>query len=288
MPTSAASRKTWSPAQITRRSKSNLALALVCLPEDRRRDMTTYYAFCRAVDDIADDHDVPREEKEVELAHWCEVINGETPASTELEEATLAVKEKYGMQPTVFLELIEGMRMDLDVVRYETWEDLRRYCYRVAGVVGIACATIFGYRNPQSLRYGVSVGYSLQVTNIMRDVHEDYTKDDRIYLPQEDLQASGYTEEDISSRRYNEAFIHLMDRQFDRALHYYKEAAMLLPPEDRTNMLTLQTMSRLYYRILRKMKADGYRIYDRRYGLSRAEKALILGRAMATRWIVGN
>ncbi|MCG8406981.1 MAG: squalene/phytoene synthase family protein, partial [Phycisphaerales bacterium] len=172
--------------------------------------------------------------------------------------------------------------------RYKTWEDLKVYCYRVAGVVGVACVNIFGYRNPQCLSYGVNVGYALQITNIMRDIHEDFVADNRIYIPMQDMAAAGYTEDDVAHRRYNESFDKLMKQQYERALHFYRETATLLPPEDRTNMLTTQTMCRIYFRILQRMKSDGFRIYDRRYGLSRAEKVFILGRAVASRWIIGN
>jgi phytoene synthase len=287
MPTSAASRQVLSPAEITRRSKSNIAFALLSLPAERRRDMVTYYAFCRAVDDIADDPDVPRDDKVAELALWSDLITDKRSPSSELEEATVRLRDKYDMPLIVFLELIEGMRMDLDIVRYDTWEELKAYCYRVAGVVGIACVSIFGYRNPQCLEYGVSVGYSLQITNILRDIHEDFVNDNRIYLPKMDMEAAGYTEDDVANKRYNEAFARLMTVQYERALANYRESARLLPPEDRTNMLSMQTMSRIYFRILEKMKEDGFRLYDKRYRVSQPEKLFILSRAYASRWVVG-
>ena len=287
MPTTAASRKIASPTQITRAAKSNIAFALLCLPKERREDMFSFYAYCRVVDDIADNPDATREEKEIELNAWRDVLNGVQEPRTEVEIATLRVRDKYAIPNEVFLELIEGMMMDLDLVRYETWDQLKVYCYRVASVVGIACVTIFGYRNPKCLEYGVNLGYSLQTVNIMRDIHEDYTNDNRIYIPQEDLRAAGYTEDDIANRRYNDAFYKLMNQQYERSVFYFDETARALPPEDRTNMLSGRTMSRIYFGILQKMKKDGFRIYDERYAITQAEKVFMLGRAVASRWIVG-
>lgn len=287
MATTADSRRTATPSQITRAAKSNIAFALLCLPRERRRDMSDFYAWCRVVDDIADNPASSREEKLVELNAWVDLLNGAREPGTGVETATLRVREKYRIPNEVFLELINGMLMDLDVVRYESWDQLRQYCYRVAGVVGIACTTIFGYRNPGCREWGVNLGYSLQVVNIMRDIHEDFVNDNRIYIPREDLDAAGYTEQDIAARRYNAGFQKLMNQQYERALFYFEETRSSLPPEDRVNMLCGRTMSRIYFSILRKMQRDGFRIYDKRYTLSRAEKLLILSRALASRWIVG-
>ncbi|MGK0184996.1 MAG: phytoene synthase [Verrucomicrobiales bacterium] len=287
MSTTAATRKIASPSQITRAAKSNIAFSLLCLPAERREDMFSFYAYCRVVDDIADHPDVPREDKLVELNGWRDVLNGLKEPETEVEIATLRVRDKYDIPNKVFLELIEGMLMDLDLVRYETWDQLRQYCYRVASVVGIACVTIFGYRNPKCLDYAVNLGYSLQIVNIMRDIHEDFVNDNRIYIPQEDLRASGYTEDDIANKRYNDAFYRLMNQQYERALYYFEETERGIPPEDRTNMLSGRTMSRIYLGILQKMKKDNFRIYDERYALTQTEKLLLLGRAFAARWIIG-
>ncbi|MDA0812906.1 MAG: squalene/phytoene synthase family protein [Verrucomicrobia bacterium] len=287
MATTAATRKIASPAQITRAAKSNIAFSLLCLPAERREDMFAFYAYCRVVDDIADNPDATREAKLVELNGWRDVLNGIQAPVTEVERATIRVRDKYDIPNEVFLELIEGMLMDLDLVRYETWNRLKQYCYRVASVVGIACVTIFGYRNRKCLDYAVNLGYALQIVNIMRDVHEDFVNDNRIYIPQEDLEAAGYTEDDIANKRYDDAFYRLMNQQYARAMFYFEEAERGIPPEDRTNMLSGLTMSRIYYGILRKMKKDNFRIYDKRYSLTQPEKLLLLGRAFAARWIVG-
>ena len=249
--------------------------------------MYSFYAYCRVVDDIADNPDASREQKEDELGVWRDIIHGERAPKTEMEIATLRVREEFEIPDFVFLELINGMLMDLDFVRYDTWKDLKQYCYRVASVVGIGCATIFGYRNKKSLDYAVELGYGLQVSNIMRDIHEDFVNDDRIYIPREDLDAAGYTEEDIAAKRYNDAFYQLMDQQYQRASFHLEESERVLPPEDSTNMISGRTMARIYYGIIRKMKKDGYRIYDKRYALTTPEKLVLLGRAFATRWIVG-
>src|SRR4051812_23384366 len=169
-------------SQITRESKSNLALAFVSLGRERREDMTVFYAFCRVIDDIADEGNQPAEEKRARLAAWRAWIREASTDEPALAAQMRPLLEKYPVTPEMFDEIISGVEMDLEQVRYATWEDLRLYCYRVASAVGLVSIEIFGYRNPQCREYAVDLGLALQTTNIIRDVRKDL-ENGRIYLP---------------------------------------------------------------------------------------------------------
>src|SRR6476646_9983201 len=167
-------------ARITRRSKSNLALAFISLGRERRRDITTFYAFCRVIDDIADSPELSIAEKGQGLANWRSWIltpgNAEDPLAAELR----TLMAKYDLAPEMLEEIIAGVEMDLRPVRYPTFAELRVYCHRVASAVGLVSIEIFGYRNPQCKEYAIELGLALQTTNIIRDVGKDL-RSDRIY-----------------------------------------------------------------------------------------------------------
>ena len=166
-------------AAVTKKSKSNLAFAFACIPKSRRDDMVTFYAYCRLIDDIADDTCLPVDEKRVRLEAWRQgLLHGfEDPGP--VESSTVELFEKYQIDPAVPIQIIDGMEMDLETKRYQTWEELRLYCYRVASVVGIVSQRIVGCRQPESIDYWIALGYALQVTNIMRDVGKDFVDDGR-------------------------------------------------------------------------------------------------------------
>ena len=196
-------------AKITRQSKSNLALAFVSLGRERRRDITIFYAFCRVIDDIADDVDLGVDEKQRRLNAWRGWLRAPTPDEPALARDVRALIDKYSLAPGMLEEIIAGVEMDLHQSRYGTFEELRLYCYRVASAVGLVSIEIFGYRNPACKEYAVELGLALQTTNIIRDVGKDL-RQGRIYLPQEDLAQFDYSEADLSARRYDERFLHLM------------------------------------------------------------------------------
>src|SRR3954453_2477447 len=164
-------------ARITRTSKSNLALAFVSLPKERRGDITTFYAFCRVIDDIADDVDLSGEEKQRQLTVWRESLRAEQPNESSFAADVRALMKKYPITPEMLEEIIAGVEMDLRVKRYQTFEALRVYCYRVASAVGLVSIEIFGYRNPACKEYAVQLGLALQMTNIIRDVGKDSLAD---------------------------------------------------------------------------------------------------------------
>src|SRR5438067_9642439 len=149
----------------------------------------------------------------------------------------------------MFEEIIAGVEMDLSIVRYATFEDLRVYCYRVASAVGLVSIEVFGYRNPRCKQYAIELGLALQMTNIIRDVWKDLQVQ-RIYLPQEDLARFNYSETDLQDRQYDERFLDLMEFEAARAHGFFEAAARLLPSEDRRSMVVAEIMASVYRALL--------------------------------------
>ncbi len=258
--------------QITRASKSNLALAFVSLPRERRDDITTFYAWCRVVDDIADDPGVPRADRLAALEKWRLALAAPVAGEPPLAVPVRALIAKYALPLAHFHEIIAGVEMDLDGATYETWEDLRLYCYRVASAVGLVSIDIFGCRVPASREYAIELGLALQLTNIVRDVGEDWRNGGRIYLPREDLARFGYTADDLAAGRRNDAFLALMRFETQRARGFYSRAIALLPAEDRRALVAAEIMRTIYSRLLGRMERGGFDVFARRYRLSRLAK----------------
>jgi 15-cis-phytoene synthase len=277
-----------SSAVIAKKAKSNLAFALTTLPEERRRDMVSFYAFCRLVDDIADDPTTPTEQKRTSLANWRSAVLLGLPAAEGTDPVlveTLALPSKYGFSPQLLAEIIDGVASDQDKIRYATIDELLAYCYKVASVVGIVSARIFGAQHPQTQDYAVQLGYALQLTNIMRDVGEDARETGRIYLPLDELAQFGLTEDDILQQRHSPDFVRLMDHHYQRARNYYERAAELLPSSDRKCMIAARMMGAVYGEILEKVRRQGYRVFDKRERLSPLRKGYLLTRFLIQGWI---
>ena len=267
-------------AKITRQSGSNLALAFVSLGRERRRDITTFYAFCRIIDDIADSPQLSVADKAAGLAAWRGWLaapgNGEDALAPEVR----ALIAKYRLTPAMLEEIIAGVEMDLAQSRYASWEELRVYCYRVASAVGLVSIEIFGYRNPRCQEYAIELGLALQTTNIIRDVGKDMRLG-RVYLPQDELARFGYSESDLENGTRNDAFLALMKFQADRSRAFYRTAAALLPPEDRRAMIAAEIMASVYGTLLERMSADGFRVFEKEYRLSRLTKGGLVLRRLA-------
>lgn len=278
--TSASSRDR-DPASITKASKSNLALAFIALPRERRRDITTFYAFCRVVDDIADAPDVSLSEKQRRLNLWREGLIHSFAGEPSLSRPLRALMKKYSIPCSLFEEIITGVEMDLTPRLFQEFEDLRLYCYRVASAVGLVSIEIFGYKNLACKNYAVDLGIALQLTNILRDIAEDFANGGRIYLPLDDLAQFGYTPADLAQRNFNENFWKLMNFEADRAMSFYEKAADELPPEDRKSMIAAEIMRVIYGRILREMRIGQFQVFNKRYRLSHGQKLLIVSQVMA-------
>ena len=259
-------------ATITRQSKSNLALAFVSLGRERKRDITIFYAFCRVVDDIADSADLSVIEKRVRLANWRQMLRAGAPDEPLLARDVRQLMHKYSLPPEMLEEIIAGVEMDLSVLRYSSFKELRVYCYRVASAVGLVSIEIFGYRNPRCREYAIDLGLALQMTNIIRDVAKDFQAG-RIYLPQEDLARFHYSEADLAKQWYNEHFVQLMQFEASRAREFFSRAAAELPPEDRRAMAPAEIMGSIYRALLRRIELDKFQVFEKEYRLSNLEKA---------------
>ena len=268
--------------EITRASKSNLALAFIALPRERRRDISVFYAFCRVIDDIADDPLPPVAERQRALDFWKESLAAPQPREPALAPVVRELIAKYRLPVEHFREIIAGCEMDLARVTYETWNDLRCYCHRVASVVGLVSIEIFGYRDSGCREYALDLGLALQLTNILRDVGQDYASDGRIYLPREEMERFGYPPEALAQRIRSPQFLALMEFQAARAHDFYRRARAALPPIDQRSMAAAEIMRTVYFKLLTRMERDGFRVFDRRYRLNKLEKTLCIARVLLT------
>lgn len=264
---------------ITRKSASNLALAFILLPREKRAAMSALYAFCREVDDVADEESLPVAERRARLAAWrkdvrlaCENGLPRFPVNRELQPHIVEHRLPFGH----FDELIQGVEMDLDINRYESYEQLDLYCYRVASVVGLLSIEIFGYRNPGCRDYAVHLGKALQLTNILRDVRGDAERG-RIYLPLAELAKHGVQPEELLRLEYSERFYRLADSVAARARSFYQLAQRSLPPEDRRSMATAELMGSVYWRLLRKLEAKRFDVFGKELTrLTKLQKVLLI------------
>ncbi|MCC6543348.1 MAG: presqualene diphosphate synthase HpnD [Nitrospirae bacterium] len=261
--------------RITKESNSNFYYSFFFLPSEKRRALYSIYALCRCLDDVADNSG-SRPEASESLKRWtAEIINlyngiPSHPVTVELKTYI----DKYGIPQKYFLELIKGVEMDLAINRYNTFEELHKYCYRVASIVGLICAEVFGYKNAETMGYAVDLGIAMQLTNILRDIKSDAERG-RIYLPTEDLEKFHYTETELLSSKYNKAFAELMKFETQRARDLYIRAEKTLPREDRKAMVAGEIMRAIYSRILDKIEASNYNVYDNPPKLSKLQKIYI-------------
>jgi phytoene synthase len=256
-------------------SGSSFYYSFLFLPPEKRRAITALYAFCREVDDIADevsDIGIARSK----LAWWrTEVAN--LFAGHPQHPVTKALQPFvgiFGIDGARMNEIIDGMEMDLVYHRYADFDSLKLYCHRVAGVVGQLAASIFGYSNASTLEYAEALGIAFQLTNIIRDVGEDARRD-RVYLPQDELARFGLTAEDILARRSGEAFRKLMEMQAERAQSYYDLAFSRLAPEDRRNQRAGLIMAAIYRTLLDEIRRDRFDVLDKRTALTPLRKLWI-------------
>lgn len=248
---------------LTQKSASNLALAFIMLPREKRDAMSALYAFCRAVDDVADEDAVPTEKRRADLAAWREDIRraceGQPPEFI-LNQEFAPIIQKFKLPFPLFDELLKGCETDLEKLRYENCEELELYCYRVASVVGLLSIEIFGYRNPACHDYAVYLGQALQLTNILRDVKNDAARG-RIYLPLSELKKFNVSEAEILEGKYSERYFALASSMAARAKDFYSLAQKTLPPEDRRAMVAAELMGSVYWRLLRKLEQGRFDVF---------------------------
>ena len=256
-------------------SGSSFYYSFLFLPRERRRAITALYAFCREVDDVVDESS-DAQLAATKLAWWRQEVGllyagkPQHPVSKALQPAIAA----YGISAEHLNEIIDGMQMDLTQTRYLDFAALERYCYHVAGVVGMLAAGIFGYGDRRTLDYAKRLGTAFQLTNIIRDVGEDARKN-RIYLPIADLQRFGVGAADLLQARHGDAFVALMRFQAARARRYYAEALAALPAADRRAQRPGLIMAAIYSALLDEIERDGFQVLRGRTALTPLRKLWI-------------
>jgi 15-cis-phytoene synthase len=259
--------------QIARTLQSNFYYSFLFLPEDKRTAIMDIYAFCREVDDAVDVINSPEaidQNPFSALNEWRKELDacyGGRPTRSVTRRLAQTL-EKFPMPKAYFEELISGCEMDLVKSRYETFDDLYLYCYRVASVIGLMCIEVFTYSNPDTREFAVNLGIALQLTNILRDLKEDATRG-RIYLPQDELRRFGYDEDELLNGSITPRFRKLMHFECNRAAEYYERARNILPSEDRRTMAAAITMARIYYGLLKKIERRDYDVFSQRIRLHR-------------------
>lgn len=266
-------------ANITRKSGSSFTPAFWLLPKARRDAMSVLYAFCREVDDVADNESDPIPARRAALTAWRDDVRraceGQTPDAPVARELVPVIAQ-YHLPFTYFDELIRGVEMDLDIKRYQTYEALEQYCYRVASVVGLLSVEIFGYRDPACRDYAICLGKALQLTNILRDVRTDAERG-RIYLPQSELDRCQVSPEEIFRFEYSARFEQLAAGVAGEAKKYYRLARQTLPAADRRSMVAAELMGSVYWRLLKKLERQRFNVFGPvPTRLTRGQKILLI------------
>lgn len=240
-------------------SRSSFLSGFRFLPQAQQDAMTALYAYCRELDDVVDDcTDV--QTAQITLNWWRadldKVFSDGLMPEHPVNQALKQIAPQFELPQSEFAELIDGMQMDLNQARYASFDQLKLYCRRVAGVVGCLIARILGFTHPQTLAYADKMGLALQLTNIIRDVGED-ARNGRIYLPAEELQRFNVPAGVIMRYQPDDAFKKLMDFQIRRARETYREAVALLPAEDKKSQKVGLVMAAIYYALLNEIERDG-------------------------------
>lgn len=272
--------------QVTRHYSKSFYFSARLLPPGKRQGIMALYAFCRLTDNLVDDADageqteIARLQARLALNSWARATCGSPNVDHPVIAAWADTRERFGVPQALADELVEGVRMDLTIDRYDTWDDLWVYCYRVASTVGLMSMYITGAETMQAVPYAVQLGVALQLTNILRDVGED-ARAGRIYLPREDMERFSYTEEMLMEGRINSNFRRLMDFEISRARALYEAAwpgIAMLPADSR---LAVAAAGQVYGGILDKIVDANYDVFNHRAHLSTGEKL----RALPKLWL---
>jgi len=250
--------------------------SFLVLPDQQRAAIVTVWDACRAIDDAVDEAPDPAQAAR-QLAFWrdeiARVFDGGTAQSPQ-GQALVPVARQFDLPRRSFDDLIDGVQMDLDHRRYETFDDLREYCWRVASTVGLICLNIFGCRHPGGRDYAMNLGLALQLTNIVRDVKTDLDHG-RIYLPQDELRRFGCTEQDLAAGLVTPQIRALLQHQLTRARAYYDQAAAAMPAGEARHLVAAEIMGAIYFAILRRIEGRGYDVFHEVIRVPRPERAWI-------------
>ncbi len=248
--------------------------SFLALPRDKREAIVAVWDFCRAVDDAVDE---PSGETGAgAIARWREELAAvyENRAQTPQGRQLMPYVVRFNLPRSAFDDLIDGVAMDVDERRYETFERLRQYCLRVASAVGLICVEIFGYRNVQARDYAIDLGVALQLTNIIRDVGQDLERG-RIYIPVEDLRRFNVSEDDLRAGQIRDNVRALLAHQCERARMFYRKAADALPKGDEKRLVAPRIMGAIYFDLLKSIERSSFDVFSRRIRVSRPRQALI-------------
>jgi phytoene synthase len=263
--------------RITRREAKNFSYGIMVLPRDKRQAIAAIYAFARAVDDIADG-ELPHEEKRARLEELRAALDGEPvePVFVALRDA----RERFAIPREPLAALVDGGLQDTEQARYSDFDELRRYCEKVAGAVGLACVPVYGSSDTEhALTYAIELGIALQLINIMRDVAEDWRLG-RVYLPQDELVAFGVGEEDIEQGRITPEWLALMTFHAARARAHLAEGLHLLGSLDRRSALCVGTFAGLYRETLDRIETGGFDVFGEKVRLSTPRKLAVVAKEL--------
>ncbi len=267
--------------RIAKEHAKNFYYAFRTLPPRKRRAIYAAYAFCRHCDDVADE-EMPLDEKRRLFAETrgrlAESLDGRSddPVFAALAGAT----REFDIPAEYLEEIIQGVEMDLTWTRFQNFEELRNYCYGVASVVGLLCIEVFGYTDPNAKEHAIDLGLAMQLTNIMRDVKEDAERG-RVYIPLDEIASFGYSEQQLMDGVVNDEFRNLMAFQAERARRYFESGRRLLPLLPAESRACPAVLHGVYSALLNRIVASRYDVFQRRIGLSKAEKLFIMTKLWA-------
>ena len=261
--------------------KTSFYYSFLVLPADQRRAIIAVWDFCRAVDDAVDEAEAgspagsrpPREALQYWRDELARCYGTQQPESTQGRSLKPFIRE-FHLPRQAFEDVVDGVAMDLDRCRYETFDDLFGYCRRVASAVGLICIRIFRCQNEQSSDYALNLGVALQLTNILRDVKTDLAQG-RVYIPLEDLSKAGCSVDDLRAGRVSEPVRRVMAFECQRARDFYRRAVDARPDEDRRRLVAAEIMRAVYFETLRKIERNDFDVFSQRTRVAKPVQALI-------------
>ena len=267
--------------QITRNEARNFYYAFITLPARKKRAIYTAYAFCRRCDDAVDNSESTTEKKRL-----LDEIENNLKSGINLDKlilennpiilATCAIIKEFNIPQQYFFDVIQGVRMDIEFTSFNSFDEVKEYCYKVASVIGLICIKIFGYSNPKAIDYAIDFGLAMQLTNILRDILDDLNEN-RCYLAYEEMDKFNYSINQLRESLYNDDFIQMMKFEVDRAKRYFESGSRLLPLVDTDSRICLVILSKIYSKILKKIERSNYNIFQTNYRLNTFEKLSIMG-----------
>ena len=261
--------------------KTSFYYSFLVLPSHQRRAIEAVWDFCRAVDDAVDEPDASagdgdrasREAVGFWRAELARCYDGREPQTTQGRQLQPFIAQ-LDLPRQAFDDVIDGVAMDLDVSRYRTFDDLFEYCRRVASAVGLICIRVFGCRNPAAAEYALNLGVALQLTNILRDIPDDLARG-RVYLPLDDLAATGCTVDDLATGVVSDSVRRLLEFECARARDFYRRAVAARPEDERKRLVAAEIMRAVYFATLVRIEERGYDVFHGRVKLRRPAQLLV-------------